>query len=89
MPSELLCSTAFKTTLGSPLQEIDLSEYVKRSEIEPRIRSLEEKAHVHYNKDVLDQTSAPYTVQEKEKLFKCFHDSKKGHFTDQYIRSVK
>lgn len=54
--------------VGSPLQEIDLSEYVKRSEIEPRIRSLEEKAHVHYNKDVLDQTSAPYTVQEKEKL---------------------
>ena len=46
----------------------DMSKYVTREEIMPRIDALERVAHTHTNKRVLDQITAPYTTQEKQKL---------------------
>lgn len=48
--------------------QIDLSAYAKKSEVNPRLNTLEEKAHTHPNKPVLDATTASYTTEEKEKL---------------------
>lgn len=41
--------------VGSPLQNIDLSDYAKKSEVVPRIESLEKQSHTHDNKSVLDK----------------------------------
>ena len=46
----------------------DMSKYVTRAEIIPRVEQLERVAHTHTNKTVLDQTTAPYTREEKTKL---------------------
>lgn len=46
----------------------DMSKYVTREEIMPRVDALERVAHTHTNKRVLDQITAPYTTQEKQKL---------------------
>lgn len=48
--------------------DIDLSQYVKRSEIMPRINHLEAESHTHKNKSILDQTTQPYTKEDKIKL---------------------
>lgn len=48
--------------------DVDLSAYVKRVEIMPTINRLENASHTHANKDILDQTTAPYTREEKTKL---------------------
>jgi hypothetical protein len=47
---------------------VDLSEYAKKSEVMPRLTLLEQKAHTHENKSVLDATTASYTIPEKSKL---------------------
>lgn len=52
----------------SSLIDIDLSEYAKKSEVNPRLDSLEEKAHTHPNKSILDDTTASYTEAEQQKL---------------------
>jgi hypothetical protein len=46
----------------------DMSQYVTRAEIMPRVEALEKVAHSHPNKPILDQITAPYTTQEKSKL---------------------
>lgn len=48
--------------------DIDLSKYVTREEIMPRIQSLEMSSHTHSNKSILDQITASYTIEEKRKL---------------------
>ena len=48
--------------------DIDLSKYVTREEIMPRIQSLERSSHTHSNKSILDQITASYTIEEKRKL---------------------
>lgn len=48
--------------------DVDLSEYVKRSEIMPMINTLERYSHTHANKAILDQTTHPYTREDKAKL---------------------
>lgn len=53
--------------LGS-IFDVDLSKYVTRAEIMPRVEALEKVAHSHPNKPILDQITAPYTTQEKSKL---------------------
>lgn len=54
--------------LGGMLFDIDLSDYVKREEIMPRVETLERKAHTHHNKEILDSIEKPYTTKDKEKL---------------------
>lgn len=48
--------------------DVDLSQYVKRSEIMPTINRLDSLSHTHTNKPVLDATTAAYTVEEQVKL---------------------
>ena len=54
--------------LGGGWTDIDLSEYAKKSEVNPRLERLESVAHSHSNKSILDQITAPYTREEKQKL---------------------
>lgn len=56
--------------LGGMMFDVDLSDYVKREEIMPRVDVLERMAHTHQNKDILDHTEKPYTTKDKEKLDK-------------------
>lgn len=53
---------------GGSIIDIDLSEYAKKSEVYPRLQQLEALSHAHRNKDILDETSAVYTVEKDEKL---------------------
>lgn len=48
--------------------DIDLSEYVKRSEIMPTINRLDAASHTHPNKPILDATSAAFTIEQQTKL---------------------
>lgn len=41
------------------LVDIDLSEYAKKSEVNPRLQALEQQAHTHQNKSVVDQLTQP------------------------------
>lgn len=54
--------------IGAPITDIDLSEYVKKSELEPRLKQIESELHVHDNKSILDATEEPFTHEDKEKL---------------------
>ena len=57
--------------VGAPIQEIDLSGYVKKVEFEPIKNMVEEmypKAHVHDNKNILDRIEEPFTSEDKTKL---------------------
>ena len=53
---------------GGSIIDIDLSEYAKKSEVYPRLQQLEALSHAHRNKNILDETSAVYTVEKDEKL---------------------
>lgn len=53
---------------GGSIIDIDLSEYAKKSEVYPRLQQLEALSHAHRNKNILDATSAVYTVEKDEKL---------------------
>lgn len=53
---------------GGSIIDIDLSEYCKKSEILPRLQQLEALSHTHRNKNILDNTSAIYTIEKDEKL---------------------
>lgn len=53
---------------GGSIIDIDLSDYAKKSEVYPRLQQLEALSHAHRNKDILDETSAVYTVEKDEKL---------------------
>lgn len=54
--------------LGGGIMDIDLSAYAKKSEVNPRLDRLEQQAHTHANKAILDRTTASYTLEEKSKL---------------------
>lgn len=54
--------------LGGMIFDVDLSDYVKREEIMPRVEALEAKSHIHSNKEILDNTEKSYTTKDKEKL---------------------
>lgn len=57
--------------VGNPLQEIDLSKYVLKSEFEPvrdRVNEMYPKMHDHDNKSILDRIEQPFTTDDKTKL---------------------
>lgn len=62
--------------LGSIPIDIDLSEYAKIQYVDEKIEQVNDRiddieqhgTHTHANKDILDQITAPYTEQEKDKL---------------------
>ena len=57
--------------VGTDISSIDLDDFVKKEEFEvvkDKVDIMYPKMHEHTNKDVLDQTTAPYTIPEKEKL---------------------
>lgn len=61
--------------VGSEFPDIDLSKYLKKEEfhelfdpVKLQVDEMYPMRHTHTNKDVLDQTTAPYTIPEKEKL---------------------
>jgi len=57
--------------VGTDISSIDLDDFVKKEEFEvvkDKVDIMYPKMHEHDNKDVLDQTTAPFTIPEKEKL---------------------
>ena len=56
--------------------KIDLNDYYNKTEIDKLLSSLKEElikyindhTHSHDNKDILDQITAPFTIEEKEKI---------------------
>lgn len=79
-PVEYLWNGARWLLVGSVV-DVDMSEYVKKSEIMPRVEALEKVAHSHANKSILDQTTAAYTIPEKQKLatLKNYDDTQIKH----------
>ena len=57
--------------VGNPIQDIDLSEYVKQSDFKPVKQKVDEmypKMHEHPNMAVLNATEKPFTTDDKTKL---------------------
>lgn len=57
--------------VGTDISSIDLDDFVKKEEFEvvkDKVDIMYPKMHEHANKDVLDQTTASFTIPEKEKL---------------------
>ena len=61
--------------VGYELQDIDLSQYLKKEEfhelfdpVREKVEEMYPKMHTHDNKDILDRIQEPYTTPEKEKL---------------------
>ena len=57
--------------VGTDISSIDLDDFVKKEEFEvvkDKVDIMYPKMHEHTNKNVLDQTTAPFTIPEKEKL---------------------
>ena len=61
--------------VGYELQDIDLSQYLKKDEfhelfdpVREKVEEMYPKMHTHDNKDILDRIQEPYTTPEKEKL---------------------
>lgn len=52
---------------GTPV-DIDLSKYATKEYVDGKIRDIESKLHTHDNKSILDQITAAFTKEEKEKL---------------------
>lgn len=52
---------------GTPV-DIDLSKYATKEYVDGKIRDIENKLHTHDNKSILDQITAVFTKEEKEKL---------------------
>lgn len=52
---------------GTPV-DIDLSKYATKEYVDGKIRDIENKLHTHDNKSILDQITAAFTKEEKEKL---------------------
>ena len=66
-PYEYLWNGTKWLQLGG-IANIDLSKYVTREEIMPRVQRLENASHTHTNKSILDAITAAYTREEKIKL---------------------
>ena len=61
--------------VGYELQDIDLSQYLKKDEfhelfdpIREKVEEMYPKMHTHENKNILDRIEEPYSTAEKEKL---------------------
>jgi hypothetical protein len=61
--------------VGYEFKDVDLSKYLKKEEfhelfdpVKEKVDEMYPKMHTHSNKEVLDQTTAPFTIPEKEKL---------------------
>ena len=61
--------------VGYELQDIDLSQYLKKDEfhelfdpIREKVEEMYPKMHTHENKSILDRIEEPYSTAEKEKL---------------------
>ena len=52
---------------GTPVDR-DLSKYATKEYVDGKIRDIENKLHTHDNKSILDQITAAFTKEEKEKL---------------------
>lgn len=66
-PVEYIWNGTRWVSLGG-ITNIDLSKYVTRDEIMPRVTNLEKASHTHGNKSILDKITAAYTQEEKVKL---------------------
>lgn len=53
--------------VGAPFQDIDLSDYAKKSEIVPRIESLEKASHSHDNKSILDKITEDSILSDDDR----------------------
>lgn len=61
--------------VGYELQDIDLSQYLKKDEfhelfdpVREKVEDMYPKMHTHENKNILDRIEEPYSTAEKEKL---------------------
>lgn len=61
--------------VGYELQDIDLSQYLKKEEfhelfdpVREKVEEMYPKMHTHDNKNILDRIEEPYSTAEKEKL---------------------
>lgn len=61
--------------VGYELQDIDLSQYLKKDEfhelfdpVREKVEEMYPKMHTHENKNILDRIEEPYSTAEKEKL---------------------
>lgn len=61
--------------VGYELQDIDLSQYLKKDEfhelfdpVREKVEEMYPKMHTHENKNILDRIEEPYSTVEKEKL---------------------
>lgn len=52
---------------GTPV-DIDLSKYATKEYVDSKLIDIENKLHTHDNKSILDQITAAFTKEEKEKL---------------------
>lgn len=57
---------------GTPV-EIDLSKYATKEYVDGKIRDIESKLHTHDNKSILDQITAAFTKEEKDKLKELYN----------------
>lgn len=57
---------------GTPV-EIDLSKYATKEYVDGKIRDIESKLHNHDNKSILDQITAAFTKEEKDKLKELYN----------------
>lgn len=61
----------------------DLSEYAKKSEVNPRLNALELKAHTHVNKNVLDRLTANVIDDSHKHANKNILDATTASYTTQ------
>lgn len=57
---------------GTPV-DIDLSKYATKEYVDGKIRDIESKLHTHDNKSILDQITAAFTKEEKDKLKELYN----------------
>lgn len=62
---------------------VDLSEYAKKSEVNPRLNALELKAHTHVNKNVLDRLTANVIDDSHRHVNKNILDATTAPYTTQ------
>ena len=62
---------------------VDLSEYAKKSEVNPRLNALELKAHTHMNKNVLDRLTANVIDDSHRHTNKNILDATTASYTTQ------
>lgn len=92
--------------VGYEFKDIDLSQYLKKDEfheafdpVKIQVDEMYPIRHTHLNKDILDNTTASYTIPEKEKLAglknyddteirKLIHDSSHTHDNKDLLDTI-